>query len=255
VSDDVVLHVEQAGEGPVVVLGHGFGGSARNFRPQVRALRDRYRVVVFDARGHARSGAPDEAAAYAPGRFVADLERVVDGAGAAEAVVGGLSMGAAVALAFAQAHPSRVRGLVLASFPAADGGLAARARDFADCLEREGLEAAGARFVWGGEPGADGALVRQGFLEHSPRALAHVLRELIAEQADADALAPQLAGLRVPALVVAGERDAPSLEASRRLAEVLPEAQLVVLESAGHVVNLQRPRHFNDALLGFLDSL
>ena len=254
-SDDLALHVEQAGEGPVVVLGHGFGGSARNFRPQVRALRDRYRVVVFDARGHARSGAPDEAVAYAPSRFVGDLGRVVDGAGEGEAVVGGLSMGAAVALAFAQSHPARVRGLVLASFPAADGGLAARARDFADCLEREGLEAAGARFVWGGEPGADGTLVRQGFLEHSPRALAHVLRGLLAEQPGADALAPQLAGLRVPTLVVAGEHDAPSLEASRRLAQALPQVQLVVLEGAGHVVNLQRPRHFNEALLTFLETL
>src|SRR3989442_9959431 len=87
------LHVEAEGDGPVVVLGHGFGGSARNFLPQARALRDRYRIVRFDARGHARSGAPAEAAAYTPEAFVADVGRVLDQVGAARAVVGGLSMG------------------------------------------------------------------------------------------------------------------------------------------------------------------
>src|SRR5438034_1124774 len=105
------------GRGPVVVLGHGFAGSARNFLPQARALRDRYRIVRFDARGHARSGAPAEAAAYTPEAFVADVGRVLDQVGAQRAVVGGLSMGAGIALRFALAHPERVRALVLAAFP------------------------------------------------------------------------------------------------------------------------------------------
>src|SRR5437868_6010523 len=95
------LHIEIEGDGPTVLLMHGFGGSARNFGPQARALRDRYRVVRFDARGHARSDAPDEPRAYRPEAFVADVARVLDVAGAAVAVVGGLSMGAAIALRFA----------------------------------------------------------------------------------------------------------------------------------------------------------
>jgi pimeloyl-ACP methyl ester carboxylesterase len=52
------LHVEAAGQGPGIVLAHGFGGSARNWRPQLRALRAQKRVAVYDARGHARSEAP-----------------------------------------------------------------------------------------------------------------------------------------------------------------------------------------------------
>ena len=91
------LHVEVEGSGPVVVLAHGFGGSARNFLPQARALRDRYRIVRFDARGHARSPAPHEAAAYTTESFAADLGRIVDRVGGERAVVGGLSMGAGTA--------------------------------------------------------------------------------------------------------------------------------------------------------------
>src|SRR5256885_5508360 len=111
------LHVEVEGGGPVVVLAHGFGGSARNFLSQARALRDRYRIVRFDARGHARSEAPAEASAYTPEAFVADLGRVLDQVGARAAIVGGLSMGAGTVLRFALAHPGRVQGLVLPPLP------------------------------------------------------------------------------------------------------------------------------------------
>src|SRR5258705_11574753 len=104
------LHVEVDGIGPAVLLAHGFGGSARNFGPQMRALKDRYRVVRYDARGHGRSDAPTEASVYTPAAFVDDMRRVLDEVGADTAVVGGLSMGAGIALRFARAHPQRVRG-------------------------------------------------------------------------------------------------------------------------------------------------
>jgi len=254
---EVALHVEVHGEGPVLVLGHGFGGSARNFRPQLRALREGYRVAVFDARGHARSGAPGEADAYRPECFVADVGRVLDRAGADRGTVGGLSMGAAVALRFAREHPERVSGLVLASFPDAGGGLAGVAREFADSLERDGLESAGALFVWGDPQAAgssDAPLIRQGFLEHSPQALAHTLRGLMALQPPATQLAAELGQLEIPVLLIAGERDAASLAASQALDTALPNSRLVVVSRAGHVVNLVRPREFNAALLEFLEA-
>jgi pimeloyl-ACP methyl ester carboxylesterase len=245
-GDAVPLYVESSGTGESVLLAHGFGGSARNFRPQLRALRGRYRTIVYDARGHARSGAPEAAADYTPECFVSDLGRVLDQAGSERAVVGGLSMGAGVALRFALAHPERVQGLVLASFPAGAGrGAAARAAEFARVLDEEGLLAAGERFVWGEGSGfsePEARLVKQGFREHDTHALAHVLRELIAGQPGIEALAPELRRVAVPALVVAGERDVSSLTASRELARALPSARLVVVPGAGHIVNLERPR-------------
>ncbi len=251
------LYREVHGDGPVVLLGHGFSGSARNFRPQARALRDRFRVILHDARGHARSEAPPPGG-YAADALAGDLTRLLDEADAERAVVGGLSMGAAVALHFARAHPERVRGLVLASFPPGGPRAAARARAFTEALEREGLDAAGARFVWGPDSGLDarGAeLVRQGFREHDPQGLAALLREFLAELPAAGTLAAPLAALELPTLLVAGGADAPSLAASRSLAAAGVEPGLEVVEGAGHVVNLVARERFDALLLRFLDGL
>src|SRR5262245_20443547 len=194
------LHVEVHGPaaGPArhtLVLAHGFGGSARNWRPQLRTLRDRARVVVYDARGHARSEAPKDPAAYRMSELTQDLWRAAEAGDDSRPVLGGLSLGAAVALRAALARPGRARALVLASHPAGPGsghGVAARAGAFADAIEQDGLEAAGERFAWGPGSGLDpagAALVRQGFLEHPPHALAHTLRETLAELEPVEALA------------------------------------------------------------------
>jgi pimeloyl-ACP methyl ester carboxylesterase len=255
------LHVEADGQGPLLVLGHGFGGSARNFRGQSRALATHARVVRFDARGHARSAAPLDASAYTPDAFVADLGRILDGQSTDRAIVGGLSMGAGIALRFALAHPERTRALVLAAFPAgADraGSYASVAERFAARIDRDGLEAAGAEFVWGADSGFDAegaALVRRGSLEHRPHAMAHILRGVIAVQPSVADLAPALAAVRIPTLVVVGARDRLSLDACRALARALPNARLDEIPGAGHLVNLARPADFNAAVSAFLDAL
>ena len=264
VPGDVALHLEIEGDGPAVVLLHGFGGSARNWRPQLRALRAKpsessgFRVAAFDVRGHARSEAPEDAAAYAPAHFVADVARVLDHLGVERAVVGGLSMGAGIAARFAVAHPERVRGLVLAALPpGADEGTRQRgwALAFADAIERDGLEVAGARFAWGSESGLDAnaaKLVRMGFLEHPPHAIAHTLRELLAVQPGWSALADSLRPLDLATLVVAGGRDPVSLGPCEKLAAALPRAELLVVPEAGHVVNLEARDAVSAALRDFL---
>jgi len=255
------LYVDVDGAGPAVVLAHGFGGSARNFGPQMRALKDRYQVVRYDARGHGRSDAPSEPEAYTPAAFVVDMGRALDEVGASSAVVGGLSMGAGTALRFAAAHPDRVRGLVLSAFPAgADDpeGFAGKALRFAETIEREGLEAAGEEYVWGPKTRLDRNavnFVQQGFLEHPPHALALTLRGVIAAQPSVAAMRADLASLRHPTLIIVGSVDGPSRRASEALAATLPQARLVVVPGAGHVVNLQKPDEVSAAMHGFLDGL
>lgn len=262
VPGEAALHLEHEGTaGPVVCLLHGFGGSARNWRPQLRALRDRARPAAFDVRGHARSEAPPDAAAYAPERFVADVGRVLDHLGVARAVVGGLSMGAGIAARFAAAHPERVRALVLMALPPGTGE-ATRQRGwalaFADAIEREGLEAAGARYAWGPDSGLDSGaakLVKQGFLEHPPHAIAHTLRGLLAVQPGWRELADRLTPLAKPVLVVVGEHDSVSRRPCESLGAALPGAELVVVPGAGHVVNLEAREAVNDTVARFLASL
>jgi pimeloyl-ACP methyl ester carboxylesterase len=169
-------------------------------------------------------------------------------------------MGAGIALRFALAHPERVRALVLASFPRSADDPAHRewALGFAAALERVGLEAAGEEFAWGETARSDpkgAALIRRGFLEHSPRALAHTLRELLAVQPSVATLGPQLGAIRFPVLIVAGARDSRSLPASEALSAAIAGAQLEVIPAGGHVVNLTNPAEFNRALGDFMRSL
>ncbi len=259
--DPPLLHLDVDGTGPTVVLLHGFGGSARNFGPQMRALKDRHRVVRYDARGHGRSDAPREASAYTPEIFVDDMRRVLDEVGAQRAVVGGLSMGAGIALRFALAHPDRTRGLILCAFPAgADDprGFAGKAMGFAETIERDGLDVAGEGYVWGPTTRLDRSavqFVRQGFLEHPPHGLALTLRGVIARQPSVAAMHADVARIRCPAIVIVGSEDAPSLAASRSLAAALSQGDLVVVPGAGHVVNLQKPNEVSTTMTEFLDAI
>lgn len=255
-SGGVSLYAECWGEaGPVLVLGHGFGGSARNFRPQARALQTSHRVVLFDARGHARSDAPAAAEAYRPECFVADLAGVLDAIGVERAVVGGLSMGAGVALRFALEHPGRVAGLVLSAFPRAvdEPAHVPWALGFAEAIERAGIEVAGAETIWGRFDAKTADLIRRGFVEHAPHALVNTLRELIAVQPSPERLLG-LAQLAVPSLVIVGSEDQASLGPCRALGRLIPGARLVEIPGGGHIVNLTHPSEYNRALGEFLSS-
>jgi pimeloyl-ACP methyl ester carboxylesterase len=255
------LHVETHGAGPATVLAHGFGGSARNWRPQLRALQGAFAISVYDARGHARSVKLASAEQARAESVVADFAAVADAASTMPLVAGGLSMGAATALRFALAQPARVRALVLMAPPAgarSGRGISASALAFADAIEREGLDAAGARFAWGPNAGLDpqgAAWVRAGFLEHDPQSLAFLLREYVARLETSAELRERLARLDVPALVIAGEQDAASLPTAHELAASLPDARLEVIPGAGHVVNLAAPEEVNALLREFLTSL
>jgi pimeloyl-ACP methyl ester carboxylesterase len=266
VSSSVRLHVEFAGSGTAFVLAHGFGGSARNFRPQSKAFGRTHRVILYDARGHARSEAPSVADAYGFERLVDDYERVALGetsaSGAADdaVIAGGLSLGAATALAFALRRPERVRAVVLASPPGGVDDPARRswALAFARAIDERGLEAAGAEFVWGERARFDprgAALIRQGLMEHPPAGLAHILRQTLAELPGPSALEAELRRFPHPALIVAGSDDASALGPAHALARSMPRAELVVIPNAGHVVNLAAPDAFNEACRDFLERV
>jgi 2-succinyl-6-hydroxy-2,4-cyclohexadiene-1-carboxylate synthase len=244
------LHVERQGSGPALVLAHGFGGSARNFRLQLKALAPHATAVAYDARGHSRSDAPPNEDAYVFERLVDDFERVASEAGE-QIVAGGISLGAMTALGFAARRPERVRGLLLASLPGTDEPRLRWARDFATAIEREGLDAAGAAFVWGERSRFDPAgakLIRQGLLEHPAHSLMHVLRATLAVLPNVRALAAPRATPTLTITNIVGEEDEYALAPSQALVEVLPRARLVLVPNAGHVVNLIAPAVFNAEL-------
>ena len=78
-DDGVGLEVRVEGEGPGLVLVHGFGGAKEDFADHVPALARRARVVTFDHRGHGESDGPDDVGAYSLDRLAADVLTVAEG--------------------------------------------------------------------------------------------------------------------------------------------------------------------------------
>jgi pimeloyl-ACP methyl ester carboxylesterase len=119
------------GDGPrVVVLTHGLLMDARMFTKLAPALVDRgYRVITVDMLGHGESDQPDDMTSYSMPQFGHDLVALLDHLGIDQAVVGGTSLGANVALEVAVTAPERVRGLVL-EMPVLEHGLAGAAALF-----------------------------------------------------------------------------------------------------------------------------
>ena len=104
--DGVRIYFEERGKGPAVLLTHGYGASARMWRGQMEALSDRYRIIAWDMRGHDRSDYPDDPALYSHEATVADMAAILDACGVQKAVIGGLSLGGFMTLAFNLAFPS-----------------------------------------------------------------------------------------------------------------------------------------------------
>jgi pimeloyl-ACP methyl ester carboxylesterase len=174
------------------------------------------------------------------------------------AILGGLSLGAMTAFACALQGPSQARALLLASLPGTSEARRSWAVQFAEAIERDGLEQAGARFAWSErarfEP-ATADLVRRGFLQNAPHAIAHLLRRtagamsLLLEQESA------IERLELPVLLIAGAHDLDALATSEMLAARLPRARFEVIEGAGHLPNLTHREQFNACLSEFLRLL
>src|SRR5271169_911608 len=111
--DGIELYYEVHGEGPVILLTHGFSSTSEMWRGQVAPLSRRNKLVLWDMRGHGKSAYPTDQALYTEAATVADMAALLDAVGADRAIVGGLSLGGYMSLAFHLAHPERVRGLLI----------------------------------------------------------------------------------------------------------------------------------------------
>jgi len=233
------LRGETAGEGPPIVLCHGLTATRRSVVHGSRALeRTGRRVVLYDARGHGESDPAPAGQGYDYSALVADLERVVASqAGGDPVVVGGHSMGAHTAVAYAMRNPERVAGLV-AIGPSYRGPVDAHALEYweelADALERDGVDGFVAYIDAHQETDPawrDSVLrfTRERMLRHRHLdAVARALREV--PRSRPFGLLTELAQLEVPALVVASNDAADPghpYAVAAAYAEALPRAELV----------------------------
>jgi 3-oxoadipate enol-lactonase len=260
-SAEVTLAFDQLGDGPVAVaLLHGVGGGRAIWGDSASATTRAvaaagFSAIAVDLPGYGDSPLPPDLSVATMAQSVAATLREL---GLREAVLVGHSMGGMVALELAASHPGVVRGLVLAcTSPAFGSPGGAWQRDFLrdrlSLLEgRKGMAGLAATLVPGmAAPGTD-----EGVIACACAVMAAVpeatYRAALAALVAFDRRAA-LAGIRVPTLCLAGEHDrtAPP-ELMLRMAERIPGAQYACVPAAGHVVNVEQPSAFNDALVSFL---
>jgi pimeloyl-ACP methyl ester carboxylesterase len=244
----VRIFYRDVGNGPAILLSHGYSATSGMWKGQAEAFSDRYRVVSWDMRGHGESDSPANPESYSEALTVGDMAAILDEVGAEKAVVGGLSLGGYMSLAFNLAHPERVHALMLFDTgpgyrnPEARAGWNKMAERRAAEFREQGLEAlssAGREARTSAHRSAEGlALAALG-----------MLRQWDSRVMDS------LPSTSVPALVLVGDKDEPFLVATDVMAAKIPGATKVVIEGAGHAANLDQPEAFNAAVETFLDGL
>jgi pimeloyl-ACP methyl ester carboxylesterase len=245
--DGVKIYYDVDGTGPAVLLSHGYSASARMWRGQVEALKDSYRVITWDMRGHAESDSPADQSLYSEDATVEDMAAILRECGASKAVIGGLSLGGYMSLAFYAAHPEMVQALML--FDTGPGYRNPKAREGwnetsyrrAKAFEERGLEAVGR------------SAEVQVSVHRSAEGLAKAARGMLA-QFDSRVM-DVLEKVAVPTMVLVGSEDQPFLAATDYMAAKIPGAQRVVIEGAGHASNIDKPVEFNEAVRKFLGGL
>ena len=111
--DGIKLHYEVHGRGPALILTHGYSSTSAMWKGQIDALSKHHKLVLWDMRGHGQSDYPDDPSAYSEAHTVADIAALLDEVGARQAIVGGLSLGGYMSLAFYRVHPERVSALLI----------------------------------------------------------------------------------------------------------------------------------------------
>jgi pimeloyl-ACP methyl ester carboxylesterase len=244
-SHDDTIHFETHGQGPAILLTHGFGATCRMWDEQIEEFTDRYRLIPWDIPGHGGSRFPLKP--ICGGDLIEDMAAVLDAAGEERAVLIGLGAGGLLSLRFWHRYPARVRGMILiGTTPGLRGTLVRgivneRAEMQAAALERYGLDA-----LEGGAE-ADPRL-------HADASDLAAAARLLLTQTDEGALL-WLSKVDVPVLILTGGEDRPNLTAAEHMARMIPNALKVCVPRANHAANMHKPDAVNAAIRPFLGKL
>ena len=254
--DDIQMAYTDTGVGRPVVLIHGYPFNRSLWNEQVAALSNSYRIITPDLRGFGESDSSPGPATM--NRMAKDVAQLLDHLEITRAVIGGLSMGGYVALAFYKQFPSRVHALILADTRAqadTEEGKQTRAQQAEKALSEGMAGIADAMLPKLLTPETVSKRpeivkrVRDMMLRTKPEGTASALLGM-AEREDQTKLLPRITS---PTLIMVGADDAITPVAdSEKMHNAIAGSRLVVLENAGHVSNLERTGEFNEALLNFL---
>jgi 3-oxoadipate enol-lactonase len=238
---------------PLLLFSNSLGSDLSAWDPQAEALRDRFRILRYDSRGHGQTAVPP-----GPGTVAAlagDVLGLLDALGLEKALFCGLSIGGQVGMWLGRKAPERFPKLVLCNTAARIGSVD---------LWNSRIEEIGRSGLAGFAPQAMERWFTPGFRESSPQVVA-TARSMVEQTPLAGYLAScaalrdsdqtgDVGDIRLPTLVIAGAHDPATPPAQgRALADAIPGARYVELE-ASHLSNIEAPEAFTAALVGFVAS-
>lgn len=257
--DTRTMAYHEAGQGPALLLVHGFPLDHSMWNEQIASLSNQYRVIAPDLRGFGKSDGAGEVTTMAD--FADDVAKLVDHLGIEEPIhFCGLSMGGYVAWQFFLRHRAKLASLMVCdSRAAADSPEAAegRRKTAAKVLAEGSAVVADAML-----PKLFGEWVRSAMpevVEATDRVMRRtspvaVAAALVGMAARID-FTPHLAKVDLPTLIVCGEHDVISpLAEMKTIADAIPGAKFCAVEGAGHMSPLEKPQIVSGAIREFLTS-
>ena len=242
-----------------IILIHGMTFDHQMWNPQIQVLKDKYRVIAYDLRGHGLSIVGDGQYTYK--MFVNDLIDLMDHLHSKQAVLCGLSMGGAIALRAYEMNPDRIKALILCDTRTeADSNETKYWReDSIELIKNNGLESFTHEFInniFARESFKDHPkaveLIRNIILSSSPQAICGVL---LAQAARTD-MKHVLTKIKVPTLIMIGENDNfTPYASSETMNDEIINSKLKIISKAGHVSNLENTDEFNHNLLEFMKKI
>lgn len=266
-DDGVKLYYEETGSGTPIVFVHEFAGDYRSHELQMRYFGQRYRSIVYNARGYPPSDVPTDSERYSQERARDDIRAVLDALKIDKAHVVGLSMGGFAALHFGFTYPDRARSIVVAgcgygAAPDKRAQFAEEAEAAARQFEQQTMAKAAEPYGLGPTRVQFQNKDRRGWQEfvdqlrgHSTEGAALTMRGVQKRRPSLFDLVDKMKAMTTPTLVMTGDEDWPCLEPGLLMKRMIPTAALVVMPNAGHTINLEDPAAFNQHIADFISTV
>jgi len=254
IVNQIAIAYTDIGNGFPLLLIHGFPLSRKTWEPQVIYLSMWMRVIAPDLRGHGETQAP--LIPFRINDMALDMLSLFDALGIEKAIVCGLSMGGYVSLALYKLAPKRVKALILANTKAGTDSLERRAGRYAmiERIQKEGMEALAEEqlptFFYAHDTSAElNSQIRAIIRANSCKGAMECLRAMAIRPSSINLLP----NIQVPTLIIASPEDqAIPVSESYSMHREIPRAKIVLINNAGHLVNLERASEFSAAVLDFV---
>lgn len=251
--NNINLHYDTAGRGEPLLFIHGLGSSGRDWQPQIDFFSRRYRVIVFDIRGHGQSDRPP--GPYSIRLFTADTAKLIESLQIKPVHILGLSLGGMIAFQLAVDRPELLKSMVIVNI-----GPEVRLKSLKQWLfaiQRFaivrfcGMRKMGKVLARELFPSKDHASIRDIFVErwaeNDRKAYLKTMQAIVGWSVN-----ERIDRIEIPTLVVASDHDYTPVAAKKTFVAQMPRAELVIMADTHHAVPVETPEKFNAIVEAFL---